>query len=243
MNSNLEEDGDLQEILSYDDSHGDHDPPATHLNMRSDSPVSSQRIAYLFRSSFDESFGIALQTYVLKRGPGALRERITYIDYVRANSPAAAAGVRRGDVVVAVNGYPVLTESHKALVDLMSSQLELCLVLLYQDITRILSLSVRSLQLQYILAEKFILLEQLDMEEASLLHGSVGSLSTDFRRARWLSACQEISRSLNLCRKLLGRSSKQDFLYLKDEPSTSSLEFSVSKPGSQCDECSEVTRL
>lgn len=37
-----------------------------------------------------------------------------------------------GDVVVAVNGFPVLAESHKALVDLMSSQLKLHLVLLYQ---------------------------------------------------------------------------------------------------------------
>ncbi|KHJ82768.1 hypothetical protein OESDEN_17537 [Oesophagostomum dentatum] len=73
-----------------------------------------------------------MSTYILKRGSAGLTERITYIDYVRANSAAAAAGVRRGDVVVAVNGFPVLAESHKALVDLMSSQLNLCLVLLYQ---------------------------------------------------------------------------------------------------------------
>ncbi|RCN29953.1 hypothetical protein ANCCAN_24280 [Ancylostoma caninum] len=184
-------------------------------------PVNSQRIALLSRSNLDESFGFALQTYIFKRGPVGLTERITYVDYVREDSAAAVAGVRRGDVVVAVNGFPVLAESHKALVDLMSSQLKLHLVLLYQDITRILALSVRSLQLQYILAEKYILLEQMDMEEASLLHGSGGSLSTDFRRARWLSACQDISKSLNLCRKLLGRESKQDLYRLHDAPAES----------------------
>ncbi|KIH64213.1 hypothetical protein ANCDUO_05479 [Ancylostoma duodenale] len=183
-------------------------------------------------------------TYIFKRGPVGLTERITYVDYVREDSAAAIAGVRRGDVVVAVNGFPVLAESHKALVDLMSSQLKLHLVLLYQDITRILALSVRSLQLQYILAEKYILLEQMDMEEASLLHGSGGSLSTDFRRARWLSACQDLSKSLNLCRKLLGRESKQDLYRLHDAPAENADALTALEHNVELDDdCSQVTRL
>ncbi|KAL6730722.1 hypothetical protein Aduo_001671 [Ancylostoma duodenale] len=207
-------------------------------------PVNSPRTALLSRSNLDESFGFALQTYIFKRGPVGLTERITYVDYVREDSAAAIAGVRRGDVVVAVNGFPVLAESHKALVDLMSSQLKLHLVLLYQDITRILALSVRSLQLQYILAEKYILLEQMDMEEASLLHGSGGSLSTDFRRARWLSACQDISKSLNLCRKLLGRESKQDLYRLHDAPAENADALTALEHNVELDDdCSQVTRL
>ncbi|EYC43174.1 hypothetical protein Y032_0501g2602 [Ancylostoma ceylanicum] len=180
-------------------------------------PINSQRTALLSRSNLGESFGFALQLVILHTS---------------------------GDVVVAVNGFPVLAESHKTLVDLMSSQLKLHLVLLYQDITRILALSVRSLQLQYILAEKYILLEQMDMEEASLLHGSGGSLSTDFRRARWLSACQDISRSLNLCRKLLGRESKQDLYRLRDAPAESAGALTALEHNVELDDdCSQVTRL
>ncbi|KAK5985653.1 hypothetical protein GCK32_002067 [Trichostrongylus colubriformis] len=189
------------------------DPPPTP-------PVNTQRTAVLSRRSLDECFGFALQTYVFKRGQYGLKERITYIDYVRNDSIAAAAGLQEGDVVLAVNDLPVLQESHADLVKLMSSQLELRLVLLYQDISRILALSVRSLQLQYILAEKYILLEQLEMKESSILHGSEGSLSTVVRRARWLSVCQEVSKSLNLCRKLLNKGSKPEFYPFPQKIST-----------------------
>ncbi|PIO54342.1 hypothetical protein TELCIR_24298, partial [Teladorsagia circumcincta] len=103
------------------------DPPATPPVR-----VNTQRTVLLVRSSLEECFGFALQTYVFKRGPYGLKERITYIDYVRDKSIAAGAGVQEGDVVVAVNGSPVLQESHADLVKLMSSQLELRLVLLYQ---------------------------------------------------------------------------------------------------------------
>ncbi|KAK6029549.1 PDZ/DHR/GLGF domain protein, partial [Ostertagia ostertagi] len=154
-------------------------PPATPVR------VNTQRTVLLARNSLEECFGFALQTYVFKRGPYGLKERITYIDYVRDNSIAAAAGVQEGDVVLAVNGSPVLQESHADLVKLMSSQLELRLVLLYQDISRN-SCPVRS----------------------------EGSLSTAARRARWLSVCQDISKSLNLYRKLLNKDSKPEFYRL-----------------------------
>ncbi|KAK6729546.1 hypothetical protein RB195_006535 [Necator americanus] len=193
-------------------------------------PVNTQRTALLSRSSLNEPFGFALQTYVFKRGASGIRERITYIDYVRESSIAADGGVQKGDVVVAVNGIPVLTESHKGLIELMSSQLNLHLVLVYQDIARILALSVRSLQLQYILAEKYILLEQIDMEEASILNGSAGSLSTDLRRARWLSVCRSISKSLNVCRKFLGKGSKPVLCRLHGEPDLGLLHISASFP-------------
>ncbi|ETN85571.1 hypothetical protein NECAME_01463 [Necator americanus] len=184
------------------------------------------------------------KTYVFKRGASGIRERITYIDYVRESSIAADGGVQKGDVVVAVNGIPVLTESHKGLIELMSSQLNLHLVLVYQDIARILALSVRSLQLQYILAEKYILLEQIDMEEASILNGSAGSLSTDLRRARWLSVCRSISKSLNVCRKFLGKGPKPVLCRLHGEPSVSASEIAVLEGTDQLgDGCSQVTRL
>ncbi|WKX91625.1 hypothetical protein Q1695_010002 [Nippostrongylus brasiliensis] len=206
-----------------------------HPDRTSPVPVHTKRSVVLSRSNLDECFGFALQTYVLKRGRHGLKERITYIDYVRDDSIAAKAGIQEGDVVVAINGFPSLLESHSALVKRMSSQLELRLDLLYQNISRILDLSVRSLQLQYILAEKYILLEQLEMQESSILHESEGSLSTVVRRARWLSMCQDISKSLNLCRKLLNKDNNQEFYQLCPEPTSKCCDVAAKKSVSQQD--------
>lgn len=40
---------------------------------------------------------VDVQTYVLKRGSYGLKERITYIDYVRDDSIAAKAGIQEGE--------------------------------------------------------------------------------------------------------------------------------------------------
>ncbi|CAI4221649.1 unnamed protein product [Auanema sp. JU1783] len=127
-----------------------------------------RRTIVVIRSTLNESFGFALQSYVFKRGSNSI-ERITYVDYVQDGAPASKAGIRRGDVVIAVNGVSVIGESHSSLVSIISSQLQMRIVVLFQNIARIIQLSARSLQLQYILREKQKMLEALEREEQKII--------------------------------------------------------------------------
>lgn len=135
-----------------------------------------RRTIVLQRDTHEESFGFAIQSYVFKRCNSGATERITYVDYVRDGSAAAKSGIRKGDVIVAVNGVSVVCESHSSLVQLMSAQLKMRLVLLFQNIARIIQLSARSLQLQYLLKEKQRMVDILDQEERRLLAGSKHAL-------------------------------------------------------------------
>lgn len=57
---------------------------------------SAQRSLLLCRQTFETSFGFALQSYVFKRTSSNSYERITYVDYVSADSPADRCGITRG---------------------------------------------------------------------------------------------------------------------------------------------------
>ncbi|CAD6190887.1 unnamed protein product [Caenorhabditis auriculariae] len=131
--------------------------------------ASSQRSILLTRANLNDSFGFAIQSYVFKRSSSKSLERITYIDYVQAGSPAERAGIQKGDVVVAVNGECVLSTSHTDLVETISSLLQTSLILIYKDVAKIISLTMRSMQLRYILEQKKKLLEILEDQEAFLL--------------------------------------------------------------------------
>lgn len=133
-------------------------------NILSDRPElnNQRRTVVVSRESFHDTFGFALQSYTFRRKNQKRTERITYVDYVRNGSPASKAGIRRGDVVVAVNNSTVIGISHSHLVELMSHQLTMRLVLLFQNVARIIALQARSLQLQYILAEKQKLLKKIE---------------------------------------------------------------------------------
>ncbi|CAB3410602.1 unnamed protein product [Caenorhabditis bovis] len=129
----------------------------------------AQRSVLLARSSLDDSFGFALQSYVFKRASTDSYERITYVDYVSTSSPASRAGVRRGDMVIAVNGQCVITSSHTEIVAAIAQSLHVTLVLVFKDVARIVGLTMRSIQLNCLLKEKERELDILEEEEMRLM--------------------------------------------------------------------------
>ncbi|CAI2312668.1 unnamed protein product [Caenorhabditis sp. 36 PRJEB53466] len=134
---------------------------------------SAQRSILLSRQSFSCSFGFALQSYVFKRASSNSYERITYVDYVSTDSPADRCGVVRGDMVVAVNEKSVVTASHAEIVDSIAQCLQVSLVLVFKDVARIVELSMRSIQLRFMLDMKMRELKSLEEKEKELeeLHG------------------------------------------------------------------------
>ncbi|CAI5439174.1 unnamed protein product [Caenorhabditis angaria] len=134
-----------------------------------DSESSSQRSILLTRRSLDDSFGFALQSYVFKRSETDQFERITYIDYVSSGSPASRGGIRRGDMVIAVNGNCVITNSHSEIVESITNSLHVTLILVFKDIARIVSLTMRSIQLKCLLDTKKQELEEIEDQEKQLI--------------------------------------------------------------------------
>uniref|UniRef100_A0A8R1HG58 PDZ domain-containing protein n=1 Tax=Caenorhabditis japonica TaxID=281687 RepID=A0A8R1HG58_CAEJA len=129
---------------------------------------SAQRSLLLCRRSFKESFGFALQSYVFRRTSSNTYERVTYVDYVQADSSADRCGVIKGDMVVAVNEKSVVTASHAEIVDSIAQCLQVSLVLVFKDVARIVELSVRSLQLRCMIEAKMRELEFVEEKEKQL---------------------------------------------------------------------------
>ncbi|CAO4361233.1 unnamed protein product [Caenorhabditis nigoni] len=132
------------------------------------SQESAQRSILLCRQNFETSFGFALQSYVFKRTSSNSYERITYVDYVSADSPADRCGIIRGDMVVAVNEKSVVTASHAEIVDSIAQCLQVSLVLVFKDVARIVELSMRSIQLRFMLDTKMRELKILEEREKEL---------------------------------------------------------------------------
>ncbi|ESN93997.1 hypothetical protein HELRODRAFT_193863 [Helobdella robusta] len=65
------------------------------------------------------SCGFTLQTYAIKNHRKNRSELITYVDYVEYNGPAHRAGMRRGDVILAINNENIENLQHDQLVHLV----------------------------------------------------------------------------------------------------------------------------
>uniref|UniRef100_A0A1I7T923 PDZ domain-containing protein n=1 Tax=Caenorhabditis tropicalis TaxID=1561998 RepID=A0A1I7T923_9PELO len=130
---------------------------------------SAQRSLLLCRQNFDSSFGFALQSYVFKRTSSNSYERITYVDYVSADSVADRCGIIRGDIVVAVNEKSVVTATHAEIVESIGQCLQVSLVLVFKDVARIVELSMRSIQLRFMLEAKMRELKMLEEKEKQLI--------------------------------------------------------------------------
>ncbi|PAV76522.1 hypothetical protein WR25_13649 [Diploscapter pachys] len=116
-----------------------------------------------------EENSAANESYMFKRTENDVPQRITYVDYVQNNSSADKATLRKGDVVLAVNGVSVTSYSHSSLVNLISSLLTMRLVTIFRDVPRIISLSVRSMKLNLLLEEKVKELRELESRERDML--------------------------------------------------------------------------
>ncbi|XP_014677518.1 PREDICTED: uncharacterized protein LOC106817371 [Priapulus caudatus] len=116
------------------------------------------------------SFGFTLQTYGIHHPHRNELEVLTYIDYVEYGGPAYLAGVRPGDVILAINGTNLEDATHAQLVEFIHGCGEFIrMVVLFEDCVRKVELHMRTIKLKQILAEKTLEYEQLCHEEASIL--------------------------------------------------------------------------
>lgn len=83
-----------------------------------------------------------------------------------------------GDMVVAVNEKSVVTASHAEIVNSIAQCLQVSLVLVFKDVARIVELSMRSIQLRFMLDAKMLELKMLEDKEKELeeLHAEEGEV-------------------------------------------------------------------
>ncbi|KAM3722274.1 Cytohesin-interacting protein [Dirofilaria immitis] len=127
----------------------------------------------------DEPFGFTLQTYLLKRKGDDVPSKVTYVDYVQLDSPAADAGIRAGDMIISINGHVVTAMSHEELIKLIGSYHQMRMVVIFENIRQHIELVARAIKLRKILNDKLYQLNLIDIEEQKILNRAyLRSLST-----------------------------------------------------------------
>ncbi|EFO18784.2 hypothetical protein LOAG_09712 [Loa loa] len=118
----------------------------------------------------DEPFGFTIQTYLLKRNDDDVPSKVTYVDYVQLDSPAADAGIRAGDVIISINGHIVTGMSHEELIKLISSYHQMRMIVIFENIRQRIELVARAIKLRKILNDKLYQLNLIDIEEQKILN-------------------------------------------------------------------------
>ncbi|VDD91215.1 unnamed protein product [Enterobius vermicularis] len=113
------------------------------------------------------SFLCFFKTYIVQRQDEAFK--ISYIDYVHLEGPAADAGLRPGDVIISINGLVVTDLSHNELVALIKSCEEMRMILVFENIRQRIELVARSIRLKKLLNDKLYQLNLLDIQEQAIL--------------------------------------------------------------------------
>lgn len=133
-------------------------------------PVDNTRRRTLKLSRKDNSWGFTLQTYGIKHKKTNEIEVMTYVDYVEMGGPAWFAGMRRGDVILSVNGERVGEVTHKQLVNKIKRAGDsLRLVVLFEDCCRKVELHERFIKLKMVLKDKISQFKELELQEMQLL--------------------------------------------------------------------------
>ncbi|XP_076458437.1 protein TAMALIN-like [Babylonia areolata] len=133
-----------------------------------------RRTLRLVRQDSHSCWGFTLQTYGIRHKQTGEMEVMTYVDYVEIGSAAWIAGMRKGDVVLSVNGDSVEGLTHHTLVTKIQSGHDvLRLVVLFEDCCRKVELYERFIKLKRILAQKKRELCQLDHQERVLCSGGL----------------------------------------------------------------------
>ncbi|XP_067687407.1 uncharacterized protein [Haliotis asinina] len=123
----------------------------------------------------NNKWGFTLQTYGIKNKKTNELEVMTYVDYVELHSSAGLAGMRRGDVILSVNGESVEGEPHKTLVrKIREAKDTLRLVVLFEDCCRKVELYERFIRLKQVLKAKLAELRSLEKTEHRILEGHGG---------------------------------------------------------------------
>ncbi|VDN51263.1 unnamed protein product [Dracunculus medinensis] len=130
---------------------------------------SRRRTVFVVRKN-KEPFGFTIQSYLLKSLDNDAHFKISYVDYVHFDSPAAEAGMRIGDVIISINGELVLEMSHSKLIKLINSCVEMRMVVIFENIKEHIELSARAIRLKKLLNDKLFQLNLIDIEEQKILN-------------------------------------------------------------------------
>ncbi|RUS91162.1 hypothetical protein EGW08_001075 [Elysia chlorotica] len=131
-----------------------------------------RRTIRLTRQHLRASWGFTLQTYGIRNKRSREVEVMSYVDYVEMNGPAFRAGMKKGDVILSVNGESVDTFTHRDLVTrIQRGGRELRLVVLFEDCCKKVELQERYIRLKKLLNVKLKELRRLEGEESRLLRG------------------------------------------------------------------------
>ncbi|VDO34380.1 unnamed protein product, partial [Onchocerca flexuosa] len=145
-----------------------------------------------------EPFGFTLQTYLLKRKGDDVPSKVTYVDYVQLDSPAADAGIRAGDVIISINGHVVTALSHEELIKLIGSYHQMRMVVIFENIRQRIELIARAIKLRKILNDKLYQLNLIDIEEQKILNRAYLrslSMKTAYSLTNSLSSAETSSTS------------------------------------------------
>lgn len=143
----------------------------------------------------NSSWGFTLQTYGIRHKKTNVIEITTYVDYVEIDSPAWIAGMRRGDVILSVNGESVEQSTHQQLVEKIKACTQnMRLVVLFEDCCRKVELHDRYIKLKKVLKEKKRELRRLEEQERSVLQGAT---RMDCARLSYRSSASSLDSTLD----------------------------------------------
>ncbi|XP_076089075.1 cytohesin-interacting protein-like [Mytilus galloprovincialis] len=143
----------------------------------------------LFLKKINNSWGFTLQTYGIKHKKTNEIEIMTYVDYIEITGPAYMAGMRKGDVILSVNGESVDRNSHKELVRVIRGCGDsMRMVVMFEDCCKKVELHDRIFRLKEILAHKKLALKELEQQEKEIID--------DYCQSKGITRFQRIRQSM-----------------------------------------------
>ncbi|KAK3083051.1 hypothetical protein FSP39_012600 [Pinctada imbricata] len=135
------------------------------------------------------SCGFTVQTYGIKNKKTREIEVFTFVDYVEVTGPAQRAGLRKGDIILSVNGKNVEFATHRELVEtIQNSGDRIRMVVLFVDCCRRVELYDRLIKLKKLLSVKVNEYRDLERQEQELFD--------DFCNSRGIERFQAYRQSI-----------------------------------------------